>query len=175
MNFNRLLLTALILISPLTFAQSEIVNKKLPMSLKAETLFDQEMLDIAKHYPNQIIYIDLWAHWCASCAKTFPVMQKLQQKFGDKLAIVAVATGEEDERELNINYVNRVMGDEEPVFDVIWGKESIAGQLYDLYAFQGMPATFIVDTNGMIRYFHSGAEDTLEQDMSTLINLLLNE
>ena len=102
-------------------------------------------------------------------------MQKLQQKFGDKLAIVAVATGEEDERELNINYVNRVMGDEEPVFDVIWGKESIAGQLYDLYAFQGMPATFIVDTNGMIRYFHSGAEDTLEQDMSTLINLLLNE
>lgn len=39
---------------------------------------------------NHLFILDFWATWCGSCAKKFPLLDSLQQHFGNKLNIVLV-------------------------------------------------------------------------------------
>lgn len=39
---------------------------------------------------HQLFILDFWATWCGSCAKKFPLLDSLQQHFGNKLNIVLV-------------------------------------------------------------------------------------
>jgi thiol-disulfide isomerase/thioredoxin len=39
---------------------------------------------------NQLFILDFWATWCGSCAKKFPLLDSLQQHFGNQLNIVLV-------------------------------------------------------------------------------------
>ncbi|MGA9212150.1 TlpA family protein disulfide reductase [Kaistella sp.] len=41
---------------------------------------------------DKLILLDFWATWCSSCLKGFPKMEKLQQKYGDRIKIVAVSS-----------------------------------------------------------------------------------
>ena len=40
---------------------------------------------------GQVVYVDFWASWCGPCKRSFPWMNELQQRYGDKgFTVVAV-------------------------------------------------------------------------------------
>lgn len=162
------------LASSFSLATTEL-NADAPEGLIAKDLMTQKSVDILEKHQGKIVYLDLWAHWCRSCSKTFPVMQNLQNKYPDDLAIVAVAIGSEDELVDQVNFVNRVMKDEKAVFEILWDEETIPMLLSKIHEIQGMPSTFIIDKTGKVRYFHSSVDSELEAQMDQLIQGLLAE
>lgn len=41
---------------------------------------------------DKLILLDFWNTWCSACLKGFPKMEDLQQKYGDRIKIVAVSS-----------------------------------------------------------------------------------
>lgn len=42
-------------------------------------------------FKGKLLILDYWATWCNDCVKQFPKLVKMQQKFGDRLAILPIA------------------------------------------------------------------------------------
>jgi hypothetical protein len=43
-------------------------------------------------FSNRLLILDFWATWCTSCYKKFPLLDSLQQQFGNRLAIRLVSS-----------------------------------------------------------------------------------
>ncbi|GGH18158.1 redoxin domain-containing protein [Sphingobacterium alkalisoli] len=52
---------------------------------------------------GKLILIDFWASWCASCIEGFPKMEKIQQKYGDDVAVLLVNTVQNRDTEERVN------------------------------------------------------------------------
>tara|TARA_B100000123_G_scaffold158756_1_gene117384 strand:+ start:388 stop:858 length:471 start_codon:yes stop_codon:yes gene_type:complete len=46
------------------------------------------------NYKDKIVMINFWATWCAPCKVEMPQLQKLKEKYGDRLVIVSVSVDE---------------------------------------------------------------------------------
>ena len=44
-------------------------------------------------FDGQYVVLNFWATWCAPCRKEMPHLSELQDRFGDELEVVTVATG----------------------------------------------------------------------------------
>jgi hypothetical protein len=48
--------------------------------------------EAAIDFRNRLLLLDFWATWCTSCYKKFPLLDSLQQQFGNRLAIRLVSS-----------------------------------------------------------------------------------
>jgi len=114
---------------------------------------------------GKVIIVDFWASWCLPCAKSFPVLDELQKKYGDRLVILAVNV---DEKKANMDKFL----EKHPVsFTVVRD----AGQkLVAVVEPATMPTSFILDGEGKVRFLHNGfhGEDTRKEYVSEIESLL---
>src|SRR5665213_2418865 len=53
---------------------------------------------------GNVILLDFWASWCVPCKASFPVMEDLQKRFGERgLSVIAVST--DDTREAMVRFL----------------------------------------------------------------------
>lgn len=83
--------------------------------------------------------INIWATWCMPCVREMPAFERLKEEYKDKVNIVAVDIGEKKE------VVEKFMKENNYTFDVALDTKGITQQLYD---FQGIPFTFLIDEKG---------------------------
>jgi len=110
--------------------------------------------------PPKVVLLDIWATWCPPCRTEIPYIINLQKKYGGKgVVIVGVATDSDKAvvksfaKKLGINYT--ICHDP---------KAKAIGKSYDV---QSIPATYIIDKKGVIRYAHrgfGGASDAAKMD-----------
>jgi cytochrome c biogenesis protein CcmG/thiol:disulfide interchange protein DsbE len=115
---------------------------------------------------GKVVYLDFWASWCPPCRKSFPWMNKMEHRYGDKgLAVVAVNL--DKDHELAAKFLNEVPAD----FTVAYDRE---GTVADNYHVPGMPSSFIIDRHGKVRAVHIGfrEEDStaLEETLRTALS-----
>lgn len=98
--------------------------------------------------PN-VVVLDLWATWCPPCRAEIPYLVNLNTKFNDKgVMFIGVALDQEKSKvtpfvkQQGINYT----------VPLDLGAEKL-GKSYDI---RGIPATYVIDKKGIIRYVHSG-------------------
>jgi peroxiredoxin len=91
------------------------------------------------------VYVVFWNTWCSYCIKKTPRYKKLQEQFGDKIEIVAINTTWSDTPEEMRSFENK--------YDINYATAFDAGELItDQYQVRNVPAEFIVDVDGIIRY-----------------------
>lgn len=114
---------------------------------------------------GKVVLVDFWASWCLPCAKSFPVLDELQKKYGDRLVIVAVNV---DQKKANMeNFLKK-----RPVsFSVV---RDARQKLVAVAEPETMPTSFILDSSGKVRFQHSGfhGEETEKQYISEIESLL---
>ena len=114
---------------------------------------------------GKIVIVDFWASWCLPCAESFPVLDELQKKYGDKLVVIAVNV---DEKAANMEKFLK----KHPVsFTLVRD----AGQKFvEVAEPETMPTSFILDGAGKVRFLHSGfhGETTRKAYVSEIESLL---
>jgi len=114
---------------------------------------------------GKIVIVDFWASWCLPCAKSFPVLDELQKKYGDKLVVLAVNV---DEKKANME---KFLQKHAVGFAVVRDAEQ---KLVAVVEPATMPTSFILDGAGKVRFLHNGfhGEDTRKEYITEIESLL---
>jgi thiol-disulfide isomerase/thioredoxin len=116
---------------------------------------------------GKVVLLDFWASWCSPCLRSFPWMNELQQRHaGDGLVVVAVNL--DQERALADDFLRKVPAAFRVEYDA---RGTIARQ----FGVQTMPASFLIDRRGQVRFRHAGFRDRQRPERERQIALLLAE
>lgn len=115
-------------------------------------------------FRDKIVFINFWASWCPFCIDEMPDIQKVAMKYDD-VTVLFINRGENIETA--ITYVNNRL----PVkitYPILQDPGESVSKVYILY---GMPVSYIIDKNGVIKYRKFGPL-TAEEIESKLQNVL---
>jgi thiol-disulfide isomerase/thioredoxin len=111
---------------------------------------DGEPWDISKQHDHWL-FVHFWATWCGPCRREMPTIQKLAETLqDDRLEIVMVNTAETEDEVFS--FLGIVAPDFIPLMDS-------DGLVTEAWQPRGLPATFLVDPEGKIRYLALGGRD----------------
>jgi len=114
---------------------------------------------------GRVVFVDFWASWCAPCKRSFPWMNDLQRKYGDKgFTVVAINV---DKRRAD---AERFLAQVPAAFAVVYDPE---GKVPAAYGVKGMPSSYLIDARGNVVQVESGFNDdhaaAIEERIRTLI------
>ena len=114
---------------------------------------------------GRVVYVDFWASWCGPCRRSFPWMNEMQRRYGDKgLSIVAINV---DKKRAD---ATRFLSETPAEFTVVY---DAPGAIPAAYAVKGMPSSYLIDTSGNVVAVEQGFRDqspaALEQKIRALI------
>jgi thiol-disulfide isomerase/thioredoxin len=114
---------------------------------------------------GKIVIVDFWASWCLPCAESFPVMDELQKKFGDRLVVLAINVDEKAAKMESFLKKHAI------TFTVVRDAEQ---KLVATVEPATMPTSFILDGEGKVRFLHQGFHgETTRKEYLTEIESLL--
>ena len=120
-----------------------------------------------KQLRGKVVFLDFFTTWCPPCKREFPYLQKLYQEYNKKgLEIVGINI------EKNPTNLKNFLKEHKITFTVLLGGNSEVPKLYKV---RGIPASFIIDKKGIIRYEHVGFGPGLEKILEEEIANLLEE
>lgn len=141
-----------------------------PAALKVgDTLPDLASFNLEGQLPGslkgKVVVLDFWASWCLPCAESFPVLDELQKKYGDRLVVLAVNV--DDKKSKMDKFLTRHAVSFAVVRDA--GQQLVAAAEPET-----MPTSFILDGEGKVRFTHKGfhGEETRRQYLSEIESLL---
>ncbi len=97
-----------------------------------------------EEYRGQVVLINFWASWCGPCRDEMPAIQNMinsLRKEGLKIAMINTA---EDEDTV-FSFLSAYAPDIRPLMDQ-------DGQATEKWQPRGLPATYLVDPAGLVRY-----------------------
>ena len=142
---------------------SPLVDKPLP-AFSLPTLEDPKKLFTNADLKGKVVLVNVWASWCVACKQEHPVLLALSR---DK-QVPIIGLNYKDRREDATNML-KVEGNP---YDVsIMDADGRVGINWGVY---GVPETFVVDKQGVIRYKQIGpiSPEDWEQTLLPLIRKL---
>ena len=116
-------------------------------------------------YRGKVVLVNFWATWCAPCLEEMPSIERLRQSLaGRAFAVLAVNLAEPDER------VQAFLAKVPVGFPVLMDREATAARAWKA---RMLPATFIVGTDGRVRYSYVGELDWSREPVRKQIAALL--
>jgi cytochrome c biogenesis protein CcmG/thiol:disulfide interchange protein DsbE len=115
---------------------------------------------------GQVVYVDFWASWCGPCRRSFPWMNEMQQRYGDRgLTIIGVNVDRrraDAEQFLKTNVAR---------FAVVYDDRGATPQAYSV---KGMPSSYLIDARGTVvdveQGFHDDRKGAIEDQIRSLLS-----
>jgi thiol-disulfide isomerase/thioredoxin len=159
-GFAALLLSAALSANAQTVVAKSLVNHEAPEFVRRDLA--GQSINLARLH-GKVVLLNFWATWCAPCQIEMPVFARWQQQYGPQgLAVVGISMDDDAApvrtaiQKLHIHYPV-AMGD------------AALGQRYG--GVLGLPYTFLIDRNGIVRAEFQGEVDLTKIEAS-LKNLL---
>ncbi|SFE98474.1 Thiol-disulfide isomerase or thioredoxin [Paenibacillus catalpae] len=93
---------------------------------------------------DKLTFVNFWASWCGPCELEAPDLQKLYEKYGDKIAFYGVNATKFDKERAARQFVD----DHEFTFPILMDRK---GDVTNTYKVDTFPTTFLIDSSGVIR------------------------
>jgi len=154
---------SIVMLTASTMAVQRVLAIGLPgvHALSLKGLFD------AEQYHGKVVYLDFWASWCKPCKQSFPWMQEMHQKY-ERLGLKVIAVNVDKKRSL----ADQFLKENSAAFPILFDP---SGTLANEYQLAGMPMTYIIDRDGVIRYRHIGYVPTMQRHYEQQILDLLKK
>ena len=112
---------------------------------------------------GHVVLLEFWATWCPPCREAAPGIEKIYTEYLGKGVMVLGISLDSDDRDAVETYV-REFG---ITYPVLMGTEEVAQQ----YLVRTIPIFILVDKEGKVRqrYLGSGNEDSIEEDIRSLL------
>lgn len=119
-----------------------------------------------KPYLGKVTYVDFWASWCGPCAESFPWLNSLKARYGERLQVVGVDVDQEPD-------AGQAFLRKHPAgFPIL---PDVQGELASHYAIQGMPSAVILDAQGQVVHQHSGFKSSKTGEYEAAIEQALSQ
>lgn len=127
------------------FAEAGIQKFREKIEAPGFTLKNLEGQDVSlKDFQGKWVLLNFWATWCGPCRIEKPTIEKLYQAFKDKgLVILAISIDQGD----SVQLVKSYMEEHKLTYGALLDPENTATKAY---AVRGIPATYLIDTDGYI-------------------------
>jgi cytochrome c biogenesis protein CcmG, thiol:disulfide interchange protein DsbE len=133
----------------------------------AATLDTPAKMKSLSDYRGEVVVLNIWATWCIPCRTEMPSMEKLYRELGPKgLKMVAVSVDNAGEEQKIRDFVKEYG----LTFEIL---HDGAGAIQGIYRTTGVPETFVLDRNGVIRKKWIGADDWASEGNKALLEQLL--
>jgi cytochrome c biogenesis protein CcmG/thiol:disulfide interchange protein DsbE len=118
---------------------------------------------------GKVVFLNIWATWCAPCREEMPSMEKLYQGLqGEKGFVMLAVSQDTSSRQEVVAYVKK----HGYHFDVLLDPKNAVAEAYNV---SGVPETFIIDRQGRIVAHHSGAFDWSQPAIRDALEELLKD
>lgn len=108
---------------------------------------DGESIALAT-FVGRVVVLDFWATWCKPCIKTFPGLHELVGQYAaEDVALLVVSLDRVEKRARDFLVENGYTTD-----NVLWSSMEESRAVKALYGVIGIPHTFIIDREGIIRF-----------------------
>jgi len=144
--------------------QHDLIGKPAPQ-FSVQSANGKGKVDLAS-LKGKVVIVDFWATWCDPCKESFPTLQDLYTKYqGSGVALVAFSQDDENQGIAEFGQAHGAVK-----FPLAWDNgKTIAGQYHP----PGMPSSFIIDKNGIVRFvhkgYHAGDSAELEKEIKSLM------
>jgi thiol-disulfide isomerase/thioredoxin len=105
---------------------------------------------------GRVVLVEFWATWCPPCPRTLAWLGEVKKRYGDRVAIIAIAV-ESDEED-----VRKLAGKLNVPLRFAMGTPELARSFGDISA---VPTLFMFDRNGRTAGVFYGAPPTLHADV----------
>jgi peroxiredoxin len=115
---------------------------------------------------GKVVLLNLWATWCVPCRKETPFLQEVYEKHrAEGLEVLGVSLDTGDPKEVT-DFVHEM------------GVTYTVGldphmRAMDLYQVAGLPASFLLDRDGVLRWLRLGPVSTQDPEFLTALETLL--
>lgn len=116
-------------------------------------------------YRGQVVLLNFWATWCPPCREEMPSMQRLRDRLrGKPFSVLAVNIGEDAAT------VRSFLKETEVDFPILLDAQGRTPGAWKVFAF---PSSFLIGSDGRIRYTLYGALDWDTPEVVALIEGLI--
>ena len=132
-----------------------------PVAIKLRNAYGNKV--IKTNFKKQVTVINFWATWCPPCVKEIPSLNRLKKKMrGKPFELISINYAEDQETILN--FMKKVNVE----FPVLLDPNGSFAKKWNVLTY---PSTFVIDTNGNIKY---GVNAAIEWDSEEVIEKLKN-
>lgn len=116
---------------------------------------------------NMPIMVNFWASWCKPCQSEMPAIQKMYERYGDKIVFLSVNNTKQDSLPSILDFTNK----NKLTFPVLLDKD---GKVFQQFQISALPTTFFINRSGVIEDIVLGgpmSESLLEIRLLKLLEL----
>ena len=125
---------------------SPLVGKPAP-AFQAPVLARPDARIARQDMLGKVWMLNVWASWCVACQQEHPVLVAYARQPG---ATPVYGLNYKDQRDAGLGWLQRYGN---PYVDSVYDPDGRIGIDYGVY---GVPETFVIDRDGVIRYKHIG-------------------
>jgi thiol-disulfide isomerase/thioredoxin len=126
--------------------------------------------------PGKVLLLCFWGTWCPPCRRELPALERAQKSFDStKFEIAAVSVDTVGKATID-GFLNRLGVKNLQIFLDPAGRiaeraNRETGAPFPLY---GMPITYVIDRNGMVRGYITGEVDWLSSDATAFLGYFID-
>ena len=162
MRFKSKLVLVLVFIIMSFSAFAAKPNKKEDVKMPNIVLYDQYgKKHNIEEYKGKVVVINFWATWCGYCVQEMPEFEKVYKEFGSNkkdVIILGVAGPKSKENQNNVDV------EKDKVISFLKKKNITyptlmdeTGKSFDDYKVRALPMTYVINKDGYLEGFVSGA------------------
>jgi len=116
-------------------------------------------------YRGKVVLVNFWASWCPPCIQEMPALERLGEQLADEpFEIIAINVGEQKYRVWK--FIRLVNFDIPVLLDT-------DKQTFGAWNIMTLPTSFLLDTDGQVRYRAQGVPDWDSEETLAVIRELL--
>jgi len=123
-----------------------------------------DALDLTR-FRGKVVLVDFWASWCEPCRRSFPWLNAMQAKYGERGLVVIGVNVDRDRADAD-GFLHDVPANFQIIYDP-------AGSLASRYDLPGMPVSYVIGPTGDIVGRHLGFRNALRVERETELQKLL--
>ena len=140
---------------------STLLNKNFP-KFEAESLLKKEKFISSEEFRNETILVNFFATWCKPCLAEHNFILR----FSKEKKVKVIGVNYKDNPEKTIKWLKKLGN---PYSNIAIDKNGMIAIDWGVY---GLPETFIVNSEGIIKYRHIGP---ITKKIYKKINLIIND
>ena len=156
--------------------QKQMISEKAPLFTLKNLQGEDVSLAALK---GKVVILDFWATWCGPCKNSFPAMQKAANKYKNNKNVTFLFIDTWESAKDPQTAVKKFLDERGYDFNVLFDLKDATSkkcEVIESYGAKGIPAKYIVDKEGNIRFKlvgFSGSDEQAVDELSSMIDILL--